>query len=288
MHFPYFLKKLLEGVLMPFPLSLLIIAVGTILLWLNRAGRSAKYTITVGIGMLMIVSNPWVAYHLVHNLEARYPPVPAELVTNPGLMTQHTFAARNPNNVEQLQILSSKAPLVVVLGGGGNDDPELPESKRMSSISAVRLVTAVQIIRCMMSAASAAHSVEQPRMILSGAAGTEAIPMEKLAESLGIPADDIVLETRSDDTRTQAEDIFAMVGNQPFILVTSAIHMPRAVALFRHLGMRPVPLPANYLATMTPVLPVMNVLPNVDALYQVTAALHERLGMVWEHLRGES
>lgn len=60
----------------------------------------------------------------------------------------------------------------------------------------------------------------------------EAIPMEKLAESLGIPAKAIHLEIHSDDTYTEAQNVLPLVGHKPFILVTSAYHMPRSVGLF--------------------------------------------------------
>lgn len=286
MNSSFLLKKLLEGIFMPFPLCLLLIAVGTILLWLKRAGRPAKYMITVGIGVLIIVSNPIVGYHLVHNLESRFPPLPAELVTIPSPATLHALSRRIAGNAEQLNILSSEIP-IVVLGGGGIEDPESPDSHPMSPISALRLVKAVQIFRQMEGSISPANSVEQPRIIISGAATTEAIPMEKLAKSLGVPAADIVLETRSDDTPTQAEHIVRIVGDRPFILVTSAIHMPRTVALFRHLGMHPVPLPANYLSPKKDEMSIMKVLPSIGALDKTTEALHELLGMGWEHLHGQ-
>lgn len=291
MNASFLLKKLVEGVLMPFPLSVLLIAIGTALLWLNRGWRAAKYMITAGIVMLIVLSNPYVGSFMVHSLEARFPPLPTELLTMTNPVSSPASTAGKAHGARKQQVLPAE-PYILVLGGGANDDPELPESERLSSKSALRVVRAVQIYRRMVGSASAANRGFAPRIILSGGPTTnstpEAIPMEKLAESLGVPADHIVLEDHSADTFTEAEDVFPTVGREPFILVTSAVHMPRAVALFRHLGMRPVPLPANYLSPLTMDKSLMNLVTDLGALEKTTEAWHERLGMVWEYLRGQS
>ena len=115
----------------------------------------------------------------------------------------------------------------------------------------------------------------------------EAVPMQRLAESLGIPASAILMETHSDDTDSEAKDVLPLAGHKPFILVTSAFHMPRAMALFRHLGMRPIPAPANYLGRTNTQPFVLSVLPSTGALGNSEVAWHEELGIFWEHLRGQ-
>ena len=37
-----------------------------------------------------------------------------------------------------------------------------------------------------------------------------------------------------------------MIGREKFILVTSAAHMPRSMALFRKRGLQPIPAPADF------------------------------------------
>ena len=111
--------------------------------------------------------------------------------------------------------------------------------------------------------------------------------MRKLAEHLGVPPGALLMETRSDDTASEAKDIMPYVGRNPFILVTSAFHMPRALGLFRHLGMQPIPASCNYLGDWTSQPFVMEIPPEADALVQSEVAWHERLGMIWEHLRGQ-
>ncbi len=68
-------KKLAGTMLMPLQFSLVLLVFGVVLLWLNRGQRLAKYLVTVGTGLLLIFSNTFVGYHVVHDLEARYPPL---------------------------------------------------------------------------------------------------------------------------------------------------------------------------------------------------------------------
>lgn len=303
MHTFFFLKKLVETLVMPFQFAVLLIILGVILLWLKRAQRSAKYLLTSGLGLLLIFSNSSIGYHLVHSLEAEYPPLQ---LTQPG---KDRFSAgqqappvdkTNPEN--RVRALGAD-PVIVVLSGGASNDPELPETDRLTSDSALRVAEAVQIYRSLTSSSRVARKtresidpgknvpVESPEVILSGGptmnSMPEALPMEKLAETLGIRAKAIRLEIDSDDTYTEAKNVLPMVGHKPFILVTSAYHMPRSVELFRHLGMHPIPAPANYVGRTNTEPFLIRILPKVDALEQSSTAFHERLGMIWEHLRGQ-
>jgi uncharacterized SAM-binding protein YcdF (DUF218 family) len=294
-------KKLAGAMLMPLQFSLVLLVSGAILLWLNRGQRLAKCLVTVGTGLLLIFSNTFVGYHLAHDLEARYPPLRlARLGQDGASAVQHLLIAGKANPPSPAL---GQDPFIFVLSGGASDDPALPEADRLSSGSALRVAEAVEIYRSLASSSPGAAKAGQrlakdepddsgsPRLILSGGPTVnrvpEAIPMQKLAESLGIPPKAIVLETNSDDTFHEAKDILPLVGHQPFLLVTSAVHMPRAVALFRHQGMRPIAAPANYIGRWTTKPFVMNIPPDVDALMQSDAAWHERLGMLWEHLRGQ-
>ena len=70
----FIIKKLVGAMLMPLQFSLVLIVVGVVLLWLDRRRRLAKYLVTTGTVLLLVFSNKFVGYHLVHDLEARYPP----------------------------------------------------------------------------------------------------------------------------------------------------------------------------------------------------------------------
>jgi uncharacterized SAM-binding protein YcdF (DUF218 family) len=71
-------------------------------------------------------------------------------------------------------------------------------------------------------------------------------------EKLGVARDRILLENRSLNTEENARFTRALVmprASERWLLVTSAAHMPRAVAAFRHAGFEVVPYPTDYLTT---------------------------------------
>ncbi len=62
-----------------------------------------------------------------------------------------------------------------------------------------------------------------------------------------VKSEDIVLETKATDTKDHPIYVKKIVGKDRFILVTSASHMPRAMALFRKHGMEPIAAPTDYM-----------------------------------------
>ena len=70
--------------------------------------------------------------------------------------------------------------------------------------------------------------------------------MAEVAKALGVKQEDLILESESNDTINEARLIKSIVGNDTFILVTSASHMPRSMGMFKKLGMQPIPAPTGY------------------------------------------
>ena len=70
------------------------------------------------------------------------------------------------------------------------------------------------------------------------------------------------------------------------MLVTSAVHMPRAMALFRRRGAQPIPAPTHHMTLDVPGVACASSSPRPGALDEVDAGVHEYLGMVWSKLRG--
>ncbi len=128
------------------------------------------------------------------------------------------------------------------------------------------------------------------KLLLSGGGVFDPVPeaevMARIALLLGVKPQDISLETDSRDTADQAEIIAKMIGPEKIILVTSAAHMPRSMALFRKRGLQPIPAPADFhvRGAQRPV-PGM-VFPHGSSLSEVEIAAHEYLGLAWAWLRG--
>jgi uncharacterized SAM-binding protein YcdF (DUF218 family) len=96
----------------------------------------------------------------------------------------------------------------------------------------------------------------------------------------------IVLETGSWDTDDQAAALRPIVGDDPLVLVTSAVHLPRAMALFRGQGLDPLPAPTQHQAAARFRPRLGWLLPTAGRLTMLTSAWHEYLGLTWAWLRG--
>ena len=87
------------------------------------------------------------------------------------------------------------------------------------------------------------------KIVLTGGIGfdgpPEATTLSRVAEELGVAKSDMVLEVESRDTKDHPLYVRHIVKEEPFILVTSAFHMPRAMRLFVKQGLAPIPAPAG-------------------------------------------
>jgi len=110
--------------------------------------------------------------------------------------------------------------------------------------------------------------------------------MADAAEVMGVPREHVVLENRSLDTEEQARRIKAYVGDTPFALVTSALHMPRAMALFQKHGLYPLAAPAGRLVNQGKRLTPWDFYPSSRNLRDMEMAVHEMLGLLWIKVKG--
>lgn len=124
-----------------------------------------------------------------------------------------------------------------------------------------------------------------PLVVLSGGGGrrSEAERMAVAIERLGVPASAVLLEERSGNTRDNARFTAALVaprGVERILLVTSAVHMPRAVVWFRQAGFDVVPVPVPEPKTG----PGWRAwLPNPHALWRSGRAIKELAGLLVAH-----
>jgi len=170
---------------------------------------------------------------------------------------------------------------IVVLGGGMWSRPDLPAASQLSRASLRRLVEAVRIYRLMAEA----------DLVVSGGEGNPFLPlaeapiMRDFLVSLGIPEGKIIVEADSRTTFKNVERLRNFPLRRPFILVTSAHHMPRAVGVFNALGERPLPAPGDVRGLWEAGDP-SSYLPSAEALAASTSAVYEYLGLAWYLLSG--
>jgi len=70
------------------------------------------------------------------------------------------------------------------------------------------------------------------------------------------------------------------------LLVTSAAHMKRSVAVFESLGVDVFPVSADVRVVKKPELTVLDFLPDAEALKQTTDAIHEWIGQWVYRMQG--
>jgi uncharacterized SAM-binding protein YcdF (DUF218 family) len=246
--FPF--KKIIASFLFPVPLCIEILFLGLLLLWASRRQRLGKSLVTLGAVLLAVFSYGPAAEHLLKGLEYKYYP---------------------------LKVSVSDVRWVVVLGAGASCDSNLPIGNQIDPSGLFRLIEGVRLY------------MEYPgcKLLLSGGSTKPAKPADNMAGialQMGVTKQDLVLETDSLDTEDEVRIISSIVKGDRFILVTSAAHMPRSMALFEREGIHPVPAPTDYLVKQH--CPgVYLPMPGVHGLEQSTTAFYEYLGLAWMKLR---
>jgi len=243
----YLFKKILTPFLLPMPVCLGIALVGLYFLWFTERQRIGKIFVSIGICSLLLLSSVPLSSFLLSPLETYYP-------------------------VSQSEI---SAKLIVVLGGGCVPNPKLPVMSQLTDPSVARLVEGVRIYRLNPGS----------RMIFTGRNVSSL--MADAAISLGVDKADIVIDSESKDTESEAKNVKLLVKDRPFVLVTSALHIPRALALFKKQGMTPYPVSAGYLNKGTGELRADMIFPGPVALYKSERAVYEYMGLLWAKLRGQ-
>ncbi len=259
----FIVRKFLAPLFFPFLLSLELILLGLILLVFSRRQKAGKALAALGFLFLVLAGQSLVADTLLAPLERAFRPA-GVVLSRAVLPTEQEQAIR----------------WVVVLGGGSTFDPLIPVPDRLSGASLARLVEGICLYR----------KIPGSRLILSGGKvfniQSDAAAMQELAEMLGVPAQDIVLDSLSLDTEGQARNLKPLLLRNKFFLVTSAAHMPRAEALFASQGMSPIPAPTGFLLKQNDQLNPERIYPSVQALGRTEISLHEYLGSLWGKLRG--
>lgn len=184
-----------------------------------------------------------------------------------------------------------QAEVIVVLGGG--TEPALyPRLDVEVNSAGDRVIAAAQLYK----------QGKAPVILLSGGYITwldesQSSPAEEMAallEMMGVPADALWLESESQNTYENAvfsRQVLEEKEINNIILITSAMHMPRAVGLFEKQGLGVIPVPVDYSIIQaktgeSALVKIMKFLPNAGSLAVTTNALKEYLGIFTYRLQG--
>lgn len=249
----FLFKKIVNALASPVAVALLFLA-GGLLLAAFRKKRAAWWLVAAGFLVLALFSFALLPNRLITPLEYRHPP----------LLETDDFQGIG---------------WVVVLAGGHRPDEAIPLASRLSDSTLVRLIEGIRLHRM----------IPGSGLLLSGGGvfyeQTNAELMAELAAALGVDRGDIRLEKESRDTASQAEILKDILGEEPFLLVTSASHMPRSVFLFETAGMKPIPAPVGHLTSPEGGWDLFSLFPSSGHLRKAETAFRERLGLIWERNR---
>ncbi len=238
------LTKILS--LFVYPLSLGLFFVGLSLWGQLRGNRAAAGLYTfLALGILYFPSTQFGVNTVAAPLEARYPAFsPEELLDG---------------------------DIIVVLGGGIEAEGKFGRWGDLND-AADRVFAGAELWK----------ANKAPRVIVSGGAirgtVTSASRASDLLQRLGVSSSVILLEESSFTTQEEAVAIAKVAnGSQHTLLVTSSLHMRRAVALFTAQGFKVTAAPTDHRVHRYPHA-IPGWMPTVEHLSTSTAAIHEWVG----------
>ena len=174
----------------------------------------------------------------------------------------------------------------IVLLGGFAEQPLPPRVEPDLKDGVDRLFEAAQLFH----AGKAAHIVVSAgNLPWHRIIAPEAHWIGQFLGELGVPADAIILESKSRNTHENAAftaPILAAHGWHTVLLVTSADHMPRAMAIFRKTGIAATAATTDVYGHEPVFESILDVLPDVRALEETSNVLKEMIGLVYYRLRG--
>lgn len=216
------LLKTLAWLALPSTWVLLALVVGAALLWRGHL-RAGRVLVTVGAVLALAPAALPLFDLLALPLEDRY-----------GVPTL-------PERIDGIVVLGGAVVQDVTAGRGA---PALDEgAERMTE--GLRLALAYPEATLLFSGGSGR---------LAAQALTEAEVARRFFEQHGIDPTRLLLEDRSRDTRENARYSFELARPRPgetWVLVTSAMHLPRAVGAFAAVGWAVVPYPVDFRTTGT-------------------------------------
>jgi uncharacterized SAM-binding protein YcdF (DUF218 family) len=241
------IKQFIGATLSPLVIALLILAVAGVIA-LRRRSRPARWLAVAAMLVAYFGSIVPVGNALLGPLERQYPPLKTQSLPQVGY--------------------------VVVLGSSYSPHDDVPVSGALDSDGLARIVEGVNIVR----------RIPGARLIASGGAPGDRSPSArgyaKLATELGVDPSALIVLDRPLDTWDEANEVKRVVGTAPFILVTSASHMPRAMRLMIRAGVHPIAAPTAYYVGGPADIGLRGWLPNARGLRKTEQALHEYLGLL--------
>ncbi|WP_037470436.1 YdcF family protein [Shewanella waksmanii] len=230
---------------MPIPFTLLMLVLALIF-W--HRSRLAKCFVVVATTWLLLLSSQFGSYYLVNQLEQQYP-------VNNSVMPEGC--------------------VIAVLGNSHNTTHSDVALQQLSATALSRLIEGLR----------QASISQHCQFIFSGWNGGVVGPSHaeiqaQAAIALGVKKSNMTLFPLARDTIEEAQYIKQQIGSSPFKLVTSATHMPRAMATFEAMGLSPLAAPTDFISSDDSWWHI-----SIANLSASQRAIHEYLGLLWLRIK---
>jgi uncharacterized SAM-binding protein YcdF (DUF218 family) len=234
-----------------------LLLLGTILLFTKWWTKGRGVVVVVALMVIFVGISP-VPIRMAADLEDRFPQV-----------------TKIPENVVG----------AILLGGSFACDISNQRGVACYNIAGSRVIDFAQL----------AHQNPNLRLVFTGGGvpilgGNEAELMKKVYDEIGMNTSRIMFETKSKNTVENAKFSYEMVKPQKgevWLLVTSALHMPRAMGVFRKAGWNVMAYPVDYHTRPSD----KHLLINRDFLTGLVAwrsAVREYCSMIRDYVAGNS
>lgn len=254
----FYASKVFWTLLNPGNMLLLLCLLGVFLLY-RKCIRAAKYCLTVSIVSLLLIAILPCKDWLLRPLETRYA-IP--------------------------QIMPEQIAGIIVLGGAekllGSADWQQVQLNR----HAERVTMGVQL---------AYQYADVPLVYASGSGAalaqefSGAVLVKPLLIGLGLPESRLILETQSRNTYENVRNLQQLLQpdteGAPWVVVTSAAHMPRSIAIFERFGWDVLPYPVDFVSQ--PAGETRFEFSLSHNLRDVEYALHEWMGLLAYRITGK-
>ena len=243
------MRHLAHHLLHPLNHFWLALLAGLFLYWLGK--RGSRWAIGYALCWLFLISVSPLPVYLAQQRESRHP-----------------VLWQIPDSLA--------APHILVLGGGHSIAPTLPPNDQLSPKALARLAEGIRLKQ------------QHPgaKLIGSGNSMSQRTPQATVlmntAVALGIAPSDTLQSTVPYNTETESIAYAQRFGTTtPLVLVTSALHMPRALFWFRQQGIDAIPAPTGHYVKPDPEKSPYGWKPSATKIEITGVLLHEWAGMIY-------
>ncbi len=241
--------EFLKYIILPSNLFTLLIVISLICVLVFRFNKPVIILCSLTIALYFVFGSGPVAYFLLSKLEYEHPAYDVKSQTTP---------------LDAIVILTADAEI----------KPLAPVSSNINPSSAYRILEASRIY----------NAFPESEIIITGAGNVPEL-MQQVLLSLNVPDASIKLDSLAASTYYSAVNLRPMLNDKKFVLVTSAGHMPRAMAVFQSQGLAPIAAPTEFISRQN--IFAAQYLPSSRHLIHSDLAVHELLAIFWYQITGK-